>query len=122
MLFRSLVLLNRIPELGYVEESSATWELCSWGRGTLIISKTFDGKLVDEHSEYAGKGLDEIVVYWVTKDRPVNVIGMDYAAYGNYASTQYLYMYVALFVDVGPAGDRRNIEDLEGVVWHTGGV
>ena len=44
-----------------------------------------------------------------------NSFGSEYVAHGNAAEAGYLYLTPSLFVDIGPAGDRANIEGIVGV-------
>ncbi|KAI0697216.1 hypothetical protein C8T65DRAFT_582830 [Cerioporus squamosus] len=69
----------------------------------------------DSPDEYAPRPDKVVDVHWITRCESWNGVRSEYTAYGNEASTEYLYMNVALLVDIGPAGNRTDINAVQGV-------
>ena len=103
--------------------------------GAILEGENQDGDIVEEAdddadwvSDYSVKGDDDqsdpetgpkpprtVDVHWVLKCERWNAVSSKYVAYGNEASTEYLYMSVALLVDVGPFGKRTDVSSVQGV-------
>ncbi|KAI0710815.1 hypothetical protein C8Q76DRAFT_72977 [Earliella scabrosa] len=115
--YEGSVMLATMVNLGYLDDSSEADELCNNHDGVRIIDRRFagdkqeDDKMEDSDADY----YSAVEVHWVTEDQGPSSVCSEYIAYGNEASTNLLYMTVALLVDVGPAGRRGDTKDLEGV-------
>ena len=79
-----------------------------------LTDKTYMSYYHDDVKEDT-KHAKRMGVYWVTECVKSNSIGSEYVAHGNAAEAGYLYLTPSLFVDIGPAGDRANIEGIVGV-------
>ncbi|RPD54595.1 hypothetical protein L227DRAFT_604004 [Lentinus tigrinus ALCF2SS1-6] len=66
-------------------------------------------------SDRVFRAREAVDVHWVNKCEKWNGVCSEYIAYGNESSIAYLYMRIALLVDVGPAGNRTDISAVQGV-------
>ena len=113
------VMVDNMVDLGYTEENEC-YSILHYHGGVRVLERTLDGTVKRSRDEKTykrsfPKGGKSVVVFWVTPYENSNKIGSEYTAYGNEPSSAFMYMTVSLLVDVGPTGDRANIEGIVGV-------
>ncbi|RPD54611.1 hypothetical protein L226DRAFT_514965 [Lentinus tigrinus ALCF2SS1-7] len=114
-----VIMMDHMIELGHTDTCEEYLLLEQGGVG--LVAKHFGPPPKVRDPWYSGRdkhgprATETVDVHWINECEKWNRVRSEYVAYGNEASTEYLYMNIALLVDVGPAGNRTDISAVHGV-------